>query len=59
MDYQTWRKSTYSYANHNCVEAADSDDGVLVRDTMDNGNVPVLTFGPEAWRAFTAVLRGN
>jgi hypothetical protein len=48
-----WRKSTYSGSNGGgCIETADHDRRVLVRDTQDRGG-PVLQFGPAAWRQFT------
>ena len=49
----TWRKSTRS-AQGECVEVADDlPDVVGVRDSKDPTG-PVLTFGPQAWRAFVA-----
>lgn len=52
-----WRKSTYSSANGGqCVETADHDGVILVRDTTDH-NGPVLSFTAGAWAAFTASLR--
>ena len=51
-----WRKSSYSGSNGGeCVEVATAD-AVLVRDTADS-NGPVLTFTPDAWRAFTTAIR--
>jgi hypothetical protein len=51
-----WRKSSYSGSNGGeCVEVATAD-AVLVRDTADR-NGPVLTFTPDAWRAFTTAIR--
>jgi hypothetical protein len=50
----TWRKSTYSFSNGNCVEVADlPSGGVAIRDSKDPSG-PVLTFTPAQWRAFTA-----
>ncbi|MGN9811985.1 DUF397 domain-containing protein [Micromonospora sp. BQ11] len=47
----TWRKSTRS-GNSECVEVADNLPGVVgVRDSKDPAG-PVLTFAPDAWRAF-------
>lgn len=53
-----WRKSTRSGNNGGaCVEVADNLPGrVLVRDSKDP-NGPVLTFGPDAWRAFITMAR--
>jgi Domain of unknown function (DUF397) len=53
-----WRKSSYSGGNGgDCVETAVlSDDGHAVRDSKDPGG-PVLAFGPDDWRAFTAAIK--
>jgi hypothetical protein len=65
-----WRKSSFSFSNGGCIEAADwrtssasmADgncvevaSGVAVRDTQDREG-PVLKFSAAAWRAFTAGL---
>ncbi|WFE34942.1 DUF397 domain-containing protein [Micromonospora sp. WMMD975] len=51
----TWRKSTRSGAQGNCVEIADNLPGVVaVRDSKDQQG-PALTFTPEAWSAFLTV----
>ena len=51
-----WRKSSHSGSNGGeCVEVATAGT-VLVRDTADR-NGPVLTFTPDAWRAFTTTIR--
>ncbi|MFG2101536.1 DUF397 domain-containing protein [Micromonospora echinaurantiaca] len=48
----TWRKSTRSGTQGECVEVADNLPGVvLVRDSKDPSG-PVLTVGPQSWRAF-------
>ena len=49
----TWRKSSFSFSNGNCVEVA---SGVAVRDTQDRQG-PVLKFSAAKWRAFTAALK--
>ena len=48
-----WRTSTRSGSTGgNCVEVADSLPGrVLVRDSKDRDG-GMLSFGPDAWRAF-------
>jgi hypothetical protein len=51
MDALNWRKASYSASNGGCVEVADHDRRVLVRDTQDRTG-PVLTFAPGAWRRF-------
>lgn len=51
-----WRKSTYSFANGNCVEAADAGGGVVVRDTRDRDGV-TLAFPAGTWKAFAAAVR--
>jgi hypothetical protein len=53
----TWRKASYSATNGNCVEVADAPSLVLVRDTEDNGQGPVLRVSPEAWAWFTDGLK--
>ncbi|PWR09489.1 DUF397 domain-containing protein [Micromonospora acroterricola] len=48
----TWRKSTRSGTQGDCVEVADNLVGVVgVRDSKDPAG-PVLTFDPHSWRAF-------
>jgi hypothetical protein len=54
----TWRKTTYSgNGGANCVQVGDTADAVLIRDTKDNGQGPVLRVSPGAWETFTASLR--
>ncbi|MGC3858823.1 DUF397 domain-containing protein [Micromonospora chersina] len=51
-----WRKATRS-AQSDCVEVADNLPGVVgVRDSKDPTG-PVLTFTPDAWRAFITHAR--
>ena len=50
MTEPTWRKSSFSGSQANCVELAASDR-VLVRDTKNNSGA-VLRFTPAAWRKF-------
>ena len=52
----TWRKSSYS-GNTGCVEAADRDGAVLVRDTKDHGRGPVHRYTAAEWRAFIANVK--
>jgi hypothetical protein len=52
MESLNWRKASYSAANGGgCVEVADHDNRMLVRDTQDRTG-PVLRFPPAAWRRF-------
>ena len=52
MPDKTWRKSSYSGSQANCVEVAElPDGGRAVRDSKDRSG-PVLTFTREEWRAF-------
>jgi Domain of unknown function (DUF397) len=52
-----WHKSSRSSNQGNCVEvAALPDGGRAVRDSKDPTG-PVLTFTPQAWRAFLTRMR--
>jgi hypothetical protein len=52
MSQATWRKSTYSGANGDCVEVAGNLPGIVaVRDSKNRGG-PALVFPRPAWRAF-------
>ncbi len=52
-----WRKSSYSGdGGSNCIEVADDDSRVLVRDTKDRSG-PVLRFTPDVWRRFAKQLK--
>lgn len=50
--------SSRSADTANCVEVADVDDGVLVRDSKDVTG-PVLAFSGDAWSAFLADLKAG
>jgi hypothetical protein len=48
----TWRKSTRSIANGQCVEAARlTDDHLALRDSIDKSG-PMIVFTRMEWRAF-------
>jgi hypothetical protein len=50
-----WRKSTFSgNGGPDCVEVADREGHVLVRDTKQDGHGPVLQVSAAAWRRFVA-----
>ena len=51
-----WRKSSYSGNGGNCVEVADRDNRISVRDIKDRQG-PVLRFTPDAWRRFSKQLK--
>jgi len=54
-----WRKSSYSgNGGGSCVEVG-QDDRVLVRDTTQHGQGPVLTFGHQAWKTFLRAVKTN
>jgi hypothetical protein len=53
-----WRKSSYSTGNGgNCVEVGTNAPGIMVRDTKDRGNGPVLRVTPQDWKRFTASMK--
>jgi hypothetical protein len=51
-----WRTSSRSSGNGACVEVADADHGIAVRDSKDSAG-PVLLFTPAEWEAFTAGVK--
>jgi hypothetical protein len=55
----SWRKSTYSGSSGGeCVEAGTAADVVLVRDTKNNGDSPVLRVSATDWKRLTAAIKG-
>jgi hypothetical protein len=53
-----WRKSSYSNnGGGDCIEAGSVPGQVLIRDTKDNGQGPVLRVSAETWRTFTKTIR--
>jgi hypothetical protein len=54
-----WIKSSFSYANGDCVEVASLPDGQFgVRDSKDSES-PVLRFTPSEWKAFMSGVRNG
>jgi hypothetical protein len=58
MDALNWRKASYSASNGGCVEVADHDSRVLVRDTQDRTG-PALQFSSMAWRKFASGVKAD
>ena len=54
-----WRKPSRSFSNGQCVEVGQDAAAVGVRDSKDCEAGPVLTFGGEAWAAFTGQLKAG
>jgi hypothetical protein len=53
-----WRKSSFSEAG-NCVEVANRDGLVLVRDTKFFAEASVLSFSPSTWREFIYAINNG
>lgn len=54
-----WVKSSFSYANGNCVEVAGLlGKVILIRDSKD-ADGPVLAFSPDEWDAFLDGVRNG
>ena len=59
MSGPSWVKSSFSFANGNCVEVADLPGGhVGVRDSKNPGG-QVLRFTPGEWQAFIGGVRNG
>lgn len=55
----SWIKSSFSYANGNCVEVASlPQGGIGVRDSK-NTEGPILRFTPDEWSAFLGGVRNG
>jgi hypothetical protein len=57
--YISWKKSSYSAANGNCVEVARLGAGyIAVRDSK-NAAQPALGFTPAGWATFISAVKSN
>jgi hypothetical protein len=55
-----WRKSTYSgNGGEACIEAGALPGRVLVRDTTQHGQGPVMSVSSQSWRRFTTGIRAD
>jgi hypothetical protein len=55
----SWIKSSFSYANGNCVEVASlPHGGIGLRDSKDTEG-PILRFTPDEWSAFLGGVRNG
>lgn len=57
-----FRKSTRSQGNSNCLEVAQTENGVAIRDSKEvrrvgEENATVLHFTPSEWKAFVAGVK--
>lgn len=61
-DIESWRKSTYSSGSSgNCVEVADSNSMIMVRDTkqahMSHAARTTLAVSADAWSRFVSTIK--
>jgi len=54
--FDTWRKSTRSGGQGNCVEVAETPTAIGVRDSKDPAG-PILVFTRTEWQAFVAGVK--
>lgn len=45
-----WRTSSYTGCGANCVEVAQNRVEILIRDTKQNGQGPILAFSQQAFK---------
>ncbi|MFE6398841.1 DUF397 domain-containing protein [Streptomyces alboflavus] len=59
MTDPNWRKSTYSEnATNDCIEVADNQPLILIRDTKDHA-AGLIEVTPAAWAVFTGHVSRN
>lgn len=54
----SWKKSSFSQGNSNCVQIARIDSSIIVGDTKDQQGV-VLSFTQQEWKAFVAGVKNG
>ena len=55
----SWKKSSYSAANGNCVEVARLGAGFIVVRDSKNAALPALGFTAATWRTFVSDVKSN
>jgi hypothetical protein len=53
----TWRKSSYSGSQADCVEVGGDSSEITIRDTKNRGNGSVLRLTPSDWARFTTSIK--
>jgi Domain of unknown function (DUF397) len=56
----SWRKSSYSTYNGNCIEIGHLDSGAIgIRDSEQHGVGPILAVKKDAWNAFVYSVKAG
>jgi uncharacterized protein DUF397 len=53
----SWRKSSYSAANGDCVEVGQRVDGLIGARDSKNAAMPALGFTPAGWQTFVGEVK--
>jgi Domain of unknown function (DUF397) len=56
---RSWKKSSASFANGNCIEVASLPDGGIALRDSENAEGTVLRFTSAEWHAFLALARSD